>query len=103
MLAAKCRRIPGEPHGYSSGSRSIVLFVIPAIRALARVEHDVGQIEPPRRKPETFERLARVFNGERRLEGTPCVFPLGASKGGFACVDVSKCRFGHGRIIGRLG
>jgi hypothetical protein len=92
MLAAKCGRVPGQPYGYASGSRSIVLFVIPAVGTFARIEHDVDKIEPPRREPESFERLARLFHGKRRLERTPRAFPIGARKCGSACLDVSKCR-----------
>jgi len=43
-------------------------LTIGAKRALARIEDDFGEVEPPGRKAQTFERLRRFFNGEQSLE-----------------------------------
>jgi hypothetical protein len=43
-------------------------LTIGAKRALARIEDDLGEVEPPGRKAQTFERLRRFFNGEQPLE-----------------------------------
>ena len=90
LLAAKRRRVPCEPHGHTRRGRSIVLFVIEAIGPLARIEHDVGEIEPPCGEPKPFERFAGLLGRQRGLECAPGLFPITSRECRVAGVDVSQ-------------
>ena len=59
VLAAKRPVVPREPDRDARGAARSPRSQIQAVGALARVEHHVGEIEPPGGQPEPFERLGR--------------------------------------------
>ena len=81
LFAAERGAVPGEPDRDASGRRLIAALAIGAKRALARIEDDLGEVEPPGREAETFERLRRFLNGEQPLEGALRLLPLAGLEG----------------------
>lgn len=78
LLAAKSRGVPCKPHGHARSGRPVAALEIAAIGALPRVEHDISEVEPPRRKAEPLERLGVVTLLQAQLERLPCALPIAA-------------------------
>jgi hypothetical protein len=68
VLAAEGPVIPGQPDGDPGRAGGVIAFAVKAERPLARVEHDVREIQPPRRQAQPLERLRRFAGGERGVE-----------------------------------
>jgi len=84
LLAAKSRGVPGKPHGHARSGRAIVALEKAAIGAFPRVEYDVGKIEPPGRKGESFERFGVVALLQAQLERLLCLLPVAALERGLS-------------------
>ena len=54
---------------------TVAAAAVGAIGALARIEHDVREVEPPRRQAETFERFRRFLDRQRPFEGVLRLLP----------------------------
>ena len=78
----------------------IAAAAIRAERALARIEDDLGQVQPPRRQAQTFECFRCFLDREQSLEGLLRLRP-GAGLEGRATGRqiVNRLRGAHSRII----
>jgi hypothetical protein len=61
-FTAKGGTVPRDPDGDARRRDLIATAAVPTIGALARVEYDVCQVEPPGGKTEPFERFRRLFD-----------------------------------------
>ena len=68
-------------------------MTIGAKRALARIEDDLGEVEPPGRKTQTFEPLRRFFNGEQPLERALRLLPGAGVQGRAASGQIVAFHF----------
>jgi hypothetical protein len=75
VLAAKSPAVPGEPDGDTACRRHLATLDVDAVRALARVKDEVGEIEPPRGGAEAFERFRTVTQANRVFEGVAGLLP----------------------------
>ena len=104
LLAAERRRVPRQPHRQSRRAQAVAALAIAAVGALARVEHDVGKIEPPRREAKTFERLGTFLQPqhvfERLVRGFPLAVRQRVTTGDETCGHLSWRGAVKGRIRG---
>ena len=96
--------VPCDPDGDPGGRQLIAAAAVRAIRALAGIEHDGRQIEPPRRQAEAFERFRRFLGLHRPFEGLERLLPgsrlEGHTTGGQI---VGRLREGHWQRLYRCG
>ena len=71
----KVELIDSEPRGHTSGAGRVALPLVEPMRALARIEHHVGNVEPPRRPAEPFAGFGRLVVGELLIEERPRALP----------------------------
>ncbi len=86
-LTAERPAVGREPHRHTCGAELIAGRKKETIGALARVEHDVAEIEPPRGEAQSFERVSRLALAERRLERVASLRPRAARQRRLAARD----------------
>ena len=78
LLPAERGVVPADPHRHPRRANRVLAIEIQPIRAFARVEHDIREVEPPRGRREAFERFGCRVSLQRLLEGPPRVAPFAA-------------------------
>src|SRR4030095_13949606 len=76
FLCTERGTVPREPDGHASRRSLIAALAVGTEGALARVEHDLGEIEPPCGEAETFERLRRFLHRQQVLENAVRLRPI---------------------------
>ena len=94
------RRCPRPADRDARRRRLIAPAAIGAERALARIEDDFGQVQPPRRQAQTFERFRRFLDREQAFEDLLCLLPRAGLEGRATGPQiVNRLRSAHNRII----
>ena len=100
LFAAERGAVPGDPDCDAGGRRVIAAAAIGTKGALARIEDDLGEVEPPRRQAQTFERFGRLLDRQQPFEG---FLRLRPGSGFESCATggqmVNRRRGAHSRII----
>jgi hypothetical protein len=76
VLAAEGPGIPGDPDRDARGAPAIAPILVEPIRALARVEDQVGEVEPPSGKAQSLAGLGALPLEEGLLERRPRGLPV---------------------------
>src|SRR6185436_11534556 len=69
VLAAERPAVPGQPHRHARRRGPLAALLIELVRALPRLEHHVGIVQPPGGGAEAFERFGGFLFVERSLKG----------------------------------
>ena len=88
FFTAEGGAVPRDPDGNTGGGDVVAAAAIAPERAFARVEDDVGAIEPPGGQAEAFERFRRLFDLQRALERALCVRPCSRLERGAPCCEI---------------
>src|SRR5206468_2757032 len=71
FFAAEGGAVPADPDGEAGGRYHVAAAAVCTVGALARGEHDVGEVQPPCGEAETLERLERGRRHRPRRPAEP--------------------------------
>ena len=87
-FATKRPAVPRDPHRHARRTGLVAALDEESIRAFARFEDEIGQVEPPGGGPQTLQRLGALAPGQRLLEGLARLGPRASCQGVIAASAV---------------